>query len=117
MDELLEGRYIPSFLRHVCLISNPSLEDYALTQSESGVAKETDELYEATEDVLACAYSYHEDKAFKLGLPFEDFIAEKLALKRRQYNTLLNDPNFEAQRQAQERERQARAYRRAADGG
>ena len=44
MDELLEGRYIPSFLRHVCFISNPSLEDYALTQSESGVAKETDEL-------------------------------------------------------------------------
>lgn len=75
------------------------------------------ELYEATEDVLACAYSHHEDKAFKLGLPFEDFITEKLALKRRQYNTLLNDPNFEAQRQAQERERQARAYRRAADGG
>ena len=44
MDELLEGRYIPSFLRHVCLISDPSLEDYALAHSESSVAKEAEEL-------------------------------------------------------------------------
>ena len=48
MDELLEGRLIPGFLRSVCHHSTPSLEDYALTASESGVARETEEL----EDVL-----------------------------------------------------------------
>ena len=50
------------------------------------------ELYEGCEDFLASAYAYHEQKALDLGLPFEDFIAEKLALKHRQYNTEVNRP-------------------------
>lgn len=49
MEELLDGRRIPGFLRTACLNSNPSLEDYALSRAESGVAKETDEF----PDVLA----------------------------------------------------------------
>lgn len=48
MHELLEGRLIPGFLRDACHISSPSLEDYALATTESGAAKETEEL----EDVL-----------------------------------------------------------------
>lgn len=71
------------------------------------------ELYEGCEDFLASAYAYHEQKAHDLGLRFEDFIAEKLALKRRQYNTAVNDPEQEAKRQAKELEDQARAYRKA----
>lgn len=74
------------------------------------------ELYEATEDFLACAYSFHESKAYQAGLPFDDFIAERLALKRREYNTLLNDPGFEKRKKADENAKQARAYRKASDG-
>ena len=74
------------------------------------------EFYEGTEDFLAYAYAYHEDRAYRLGLPFDQFIAEKLALKRRQYNTVLNDPKLEERRLADERAREARQYRKAADG-
>ena len=52
-------------------------------------------------------------KALDLGLPFEDFIAEKLALKHRQYNTAMNDPEQEAKRQANALEEEAKAYRKA----
>lgn len=71
------------------------------------------ELYEGAEDFLANAYAYHEQKALDLGLPFDDFIAEKLALKHRQYNTAINDPEQEAKRKAKVLEEQARAYRKA----
>ena len=71
------------------------------------------ELYEGCEDFLASAYAYHEQTALDLGLPFEDFIAEKLALKHRQYNTAVNDPEQEAKRQAKALEDEARAYRKA----
>lgn len=74
------------------------------------------ELYEGTEDFLANAYTYHEQKALDLGLPFDAFIAEKLALKHRQYNTAINDPKQEANRQAKEREKEAKAYRKESDG-
>ncbi len=75
-----------------------------------------DELYEGIEDLLASAYAFHAEKANFLGLCFEDFIEEKLALKRRQYNTLLNDPAWEEKRQEDAKARQARAYRKASDG-
>lgn len=71
------------------------------------------ELYEGTEDFLANAYAYHEKKAYDQGLPFDDFIAERLALKHRQYNTAINDPEQDAKRKAKELEDQARAYRKA----
>ena len=75
-----------------------------------------DELYEGTEDFLAYAYAFHDDKANRLGLSFDAFIAEKLALKRRQYNTLMNDPAWEARRQADLKALEVRRYRKAADG-
>ena len=74
------------------------------------------ELYEGAEDFLANAYAYHEKKANDLGLPFDDFIAERLALKHRQYNTAINDPEQEAKRKAKELAEQARAYRKESDG-
>jgi hypothetical protein len=44
MDEVLEGRMIPKHLMRGALVSNPSLEDFALSTKESGVARETEEL-------------------------------------------------------------------------
>ena len=74
------------------------------------------QLYEAKDDLIAKLHDYIEQKAFDLGLSFDDYIAEKLALKRRQYNTAINDPEQEAKRQARELAEQARAYRKASGG-
>lgn len=73
---------------------------------------EAKELYEGAEDFLANAYDYHEQKAHDLGLPFDDFIAERLALKKRQYNTSINNPDQEAERQAKVLADEAKAYRK-----
>ena len=59
------------------------------------------------------ASNYHYDRACALGLSFRDYIAEKLAVKRRQFNTLLNNPDLEKERKAAEMKAQADAYRRA----
>jgi hypothetical protein len=46
MEEVLEGLTIPKRLLRGALVTNPSLEDYALSSKESGVAKEIEELPE-----------------------------------------------------------------------
>ena len=51
MENIVNGRTIPGFLRRVCHLSTPSLEDYALAKSESGVAKEVEELDEVLRHV------------------------------------------------------------------
>ena len=74
------------------------------------------QLYEAYEDLVAKLVEHIEQEAYKLGLPFDDYVAEKLALKQRQYNTAINDPEQEEKRKAQELADQARAYRKESDG-
>ena len=74
------------------------------------------QLYEAKDDLIARLHDYIEQKAYDLGLSFDGYIAEKLALKRRQYNTAINDPEHEAKRQARELAEQAKAYRKASGG-
>lgn len=44
MDDILDGKLIPRRFLSGCLITNPSLEDFALSKEESHVAKETEEL-------------------------------------------------------------------------
>lgn len=44
MEDILEGRLIPAKYLGGCQITNPSLEDYALSPDESVVAKEVEEL-------------------------------------------------------------------------
>lgn len=74
------------------------------------------ELYEAKDDLSAKLADYIDQKAYDLGLSFDDYIAEKLALKRRQFNTGLNDPDLEEKRKARELDEQAKAYRKASGG-
>ena len=74
------------------------------------------QLYEAYEDLVAQLVEHIEAEALKLGLPFDEYVEEKLALKRRQYNTGLNDPEQEQKRQVAEVAAQARAYRKESDG-
>lgn len=75
-----------------------------------------DDLYDGQEAFMAALYQFHSDKAYALGLPFDDYVAEKLAQKRREFNTRLNNPELEEERQATEREKVARTYRKASDG-
>ncbi len=74
---------------------------------------EAGQLYEAKDDLFAKLHDYIVQKAYDLGLSFDDYIAERLALKRRQFNTAINNPDQEAERQAKELAEQAKAYRKA----
>ncbi|WP_371325459.1 replication initiation factor [Dechloromonas sp. ZY10] len=74
------------------------------------------QLYEAHQDLLAQLIEHLDAEAYKLGLPFDDYIAEKLALKRRQYNTGVNDPDQERRAQESEVAAEARAYRKESNG-
>lgn len=96
---------------------NDKLFNLALSHIVAFMARERiTDLYEGQEAFITALYAYHADKAAYLGLPFEDYIAEKVAIKARQFNTLLNNPDLEAERQADELAKSARAYRKAADG-
>ena len=74
------------------------------------------DLYRGQESFITALYSYHEEKAHQLGKLFDSYIAEKVALKGREFNTLLNNPDLEDERKALEKKRAADAYRKAADG-
>jgi hypothetical protein len=60
---------------------------------------------------------YYSEKARRMGQGLGDYIAEKLSVKTRQFNTLLNNPDFNAKLHGEEVERKARAYRQQSRGG
>lgn len=70
------------------------------------------DLYAGYEAFIAALYNYHAGKSHFLGLSFDDYIAEKVAIKGRQFNSILN---AEAGKQ-DEQERQAEQYRKQSDG-
>ena len=59
---------------------------------------------------------FHEERAYQSMMLFETYIAQKVALKNREFNTALNHPEREEARKALELKRQAEAYRKAHDG-
>tara|TARA_R110002073_G_scaffold223754_1_gene383936 strand:- start:508 stop:1065 length:558 start_codon:yes stop_codon:yes gene_type:complete len=59
-------------------------------------------------------YDYHERKSFYLGLPIDNYIKEKVAIKARQFNSILNK-QFEAEEQ-ENLERYAAEYRKQTEG-
>lgn len=65
------------------------------------------------EALKATLYDYHERKSFYLGLTFADYVLEKVAIKARQYNSILN--KTEADEQAG-LDLLAREYRKQSDG-
>lgn len=74
------------------------------------------DLYRGQEAFITAVYAYHEEKAHELALPFDTYIAQKVALKGREFNTILNNPELEDERKALETKRQTEAYRKASDG-
>lgn len=65
---------------------------------------------------FAALHRHHTDKAFRYGMNFPDYIAEKVALKARRFNTMLN-PSRDAESARAEWENYVEAYRRESDGG
>ena len=80
--------------------------------------EKTLDLYQGQEAYMTALYAYHEAKANKLGLRFEDYIAEQLSIKARQFNVILTkEDEAQALKDAEyERLKQALAYRRASKG-
>lgn len=74
------------------------------------------DLYDGQEAFMAALYDYHSAKAFRLECPFDTYVQDKVALKARQFNTRINNPETEAERQEAERAKAAIAYRKASDG-
>ncbi len=75
-----------------------------------------DDLYQGQEALMAALYEYHSAKAGRLLVGFDDYIAEKLAIKARQFNTILNDPDLNDKLDATDIKQKAHAYRKASDG-
>lgn len=48
------------------------------------------DLYDGLKAFEAAMYAYHESKSSYMGLPFDDYIAEKVSIKMREFNTALN---------------------------
>ena len=71
--------------------------------------------YRGQEAFIRALYQFHKDSARELGLPFELYLAKRVALKGRQFNTILNHPEPEEERKALEKKRQAEPYRKASD--
>jgi hypothetical protein len=96
--------------------SNLRLFQMACSTIFSFMAKEgfsAKQFYEAHEDLIAKLVDHIEGEARERGLNFDRYVEERLAVKQRQYNTAINDPDQEAKRKARELEEQARAYRKA----
>lgn len=74
---------------------------------------DADQLHEAHEELIARLIERLGHQAADGGQRFEDYVDEKIALKRRQFNTGVNDPDQEAKRKAKEVAEQAKAYRKA----
>lgn len=90
---------------------------HALSVLISHMAREqTRDMGQGVESLMAGLYLFHANRAERLGLSFDDYIAEKLAIKGRLFNTLLNDPDLPEKLDAEALREQAESYRRASRG-
>lgn len=60
-------------------------------------------------------YQFHEESVHERGLSFDVYIAWKVALKRCQFNMILNDLESEEEHKVLEKKCQAEAYRNASE--
>ena len=95
--------------------SNEMIFRYALSSLASFMAREQITDFDHGFAAYKLAFCQHfDEKSFNLGLSFDDFIKEKIAIKARQFNTILNR-DIEAEEKAR-LEKDASAYRKQADG-
>jgi hypothetical protein len=74
------------------------------------------DLYQGQDAFMAAIYTHFAGKAQFLGLPFDDYIRERVQAKAREFNSMLNDPTLMEELRADEIERQAREYLKATKG-
>lgn len=100
---------------HARLPSDDKLFSLSFSMLINFMAREgLSDLYDGLREFEAAMYSYQESRATNLGLPFDDYVSERIALKSRQFNTRLNPKPPE---KSEEEIRQgAEAYRKASDG-
>ena len=70
--------------------------------------------YEAAPVFFRAAKAYHEANAHKTNLSFDDYIAQKVALKARRFNSIQNEPPLGETHPADRAV--AAEYRRRSDG-
>lgn len=75
------------------------------------------DLYEGQEELVAAVVEFYMNKAFWEGMSFDDYFAERIALKARLFNSALNDPELLDKLDEAEIQRRALAYRKASKGG
>jgi hypothetical protein len=75
-----------------------------------------DDLYQAQEDMTAHVVSHFMRRAEFDGVSFDGYVAERVAAKRREFNTGINDPDLAEKIAKEFTERRASAYRKAKDG-
>jgi hypothetical protein len=97
---------------------NDWLYTHALSVLVAFMAREKiNNLYQGQDALMAALYLHHASRASRLGLTFDDYIAERVAIKGRQFNTILNAPDPNDALDAEALERQARESRKGAKGG
>lgn len=74
------------------------------------------DLYTGHEAFITALYNYHAGKSHFLGLPFDDYIAEKVAVKARLFNSILNVKEPTAAEKQADQDARAEAYRKQSDG-
>jgi hypothetical protein len=74
------------------------------------------DLYKGHQAFMTAMYAHLDQKAERQGKPFDAYIDDKLALKAREFNSMLNNPEQEPKRQEHELKRAAEAYRKASGG-
>lgn len=72
------------------------------------------DLYDGLKEFEAAMYAYHERKSYNLGLPFDDYVAERVSIKAREFNSMLNPAPQEDPQETISRD--SEAYRKASGG-
>lgn len=94
---------------------NEMIFRYALSSLVSFMAREQITDFDHGFAAYKLAFCQHfDEKSFNLGLSFDDFIKEKIAIKARQFNTILNR-DIEAEEKAK-LDKSATEYRKQSDG-
>lgn len=75
-----------------------------------------DDLYTGGVAITDEAIAYFTGRAAYMGLPFDEYVRERVAMKRREFNCGINDPELAERIAAETLERKMQAYRRAKDG-
>lgn len=89
----------------------------ALSTLVSFMAREgIEDPYQGHRELMMALYSYHSPIAERLGFTFDTYIDQKLGIKARLFNTLINDPDALTAIDQKALEDSAREYRRASGG-